>query len=75
MLDIQHGIEQDTPPELDEMDRAALRVFMLLANGTGGIDWHGLPTACEYVGVCDVEGLLWRIEAIQQWRPPKERET
>jgi hypothetical protein len=37
----------------------------MLATGTGGIDWSGLPYALEFYGVTDVEGLLMRIAAIR----------
>ena len=44
----------------------------MLANGMGGIDWAGLPLACAYHGVRDIEGLLHRLYVMQTHRNPKE---
>lgn len=40
----------------------------------GGIDWQGLPLACAYYGVRDVEILIQRLIVIKTHRPhdPKE---
>lgn len=46
----------------------------LLANGMGGIDWAGLPLACAYFAVRDVEGLLQRL-LIMKTHDPKREES
>jgi len=50
----------------------ALAVYRLLANGSGGIDWQGLPLVTGWLGVSDVEGLMQRLVAIRLHRPAKE---
>jgi len=50
----------------------AFKVHAMLANGMGGYDWSGLPYACAYHGVRDVEGLLHRLTLIRCHQPPKE---
>ena len=49
----------------------ANRVFRLLSNGMGGIDWKGLPLVCGWLGVDDIEGLLIRLEVLKTYRPKK----
>ena len=41
----------------------------LLATGTGGLDWAGLPAVAEWLGVTDLDGLLTRLEVIKMHRP------
>lgn len=60
-------------PRSDELDRMALRIHNLLSNGTGGIDWAGVPLWVELLGVRDVEGLLLRLETIVIHRAPEEQ--
>lgn len=48
----------------------AIEAWNLLANGTGGFDWTGLPFVCELLGVRDVEDLLHRLKVIKTHRPP-----
>ena len=55
-----------------EGDMEAFRVQRMLANGSGGIDWAGLPLACEMYGVRDVETLIQRLVVIKTHRPPKD---
>lgn len=74
MLDRQHGIQHDDAPQPDAMDTLAITAYNLLRTGMGGLDWAGLPLVCEYLGVRDLEGLLWRLEAIQHYRAPQEAE-
>ncbi len=50
----------------------AIRIYNLLANGMGGLDWSGLPLWCGALGVTDVEGLLCRLEVIRGHEPPKD---
>lgn len=47
-------------------------VYRLLANGSGGIDWAGLPLVAGWLGVQDVGGLMQRLVAIRMHRPAKE---
>lgn len=54
-------------------DALAIAVWNMTTNGMGGIDWAGLPLACEFHGVHDVEGLLTRLMVIKAHKPPKER--
>lgn len=42
----------------------------MLGNGMGGMDWAGLPLACELFHVTDVEALLQRLLVIKTHRPP-----
>lgn len=51
------------------MDLIAQRVSKLLANGTGGYDWSGLPLLVDWLGVTDVEGLLQRLAVIRTHKP------
>ena len=44
----------------------------MLANGSGAIDWAGLPLVCELLGVKDVESLIHRLTTIKNHRPAKE---
>lgn len=68
MLDAQAGIvyEGETPPAPDRHDVQAIHAWNLLSDGTGGIDWSGMPLVCEYLGVDDVDGLIGRLQAIRQ---------
>ena len=53
-------------------DRLAIQIHNMLHNGSGGLDWSGLPLACALYGVSDVEPLLHRLNIIRAHRPPKE---
>ena len=55
------------------LDREAIRAWNLLGNGSGGIDWAGMPLVCELLGVEDLESFMLRIEIIKNHTPPKER--
>jgi hypothetical protein len=44
----------------------------MLANGMGGLDWAGLPLACAYHGVRNVEALVHRLIVIKQHNPKRE---
>ena len=50
----------------------ALKVHAMLANGSGGLDWAGLPLACALYGVRDVQMLLHRILVIKLHRTDKD---
>lgn len=73
MLDAQAGIQYrgEEPPEPTDADLLALRVWNMLANGMGGIDWAGLPLAVELFGIADVDVLLHRLQVIKAHNPPK----
>lgn len=49
-------------------------MWNFLANGSGGLDWAGLPVVSELLGVQDPEGLLWRLMAIKRHRPRRDDE-
>ena len=52
----------------------ASHIHAMLANGVGGLDWAGLPLACRYHGVVDVEGLLHRLLIIKLHNPKRDRD-
>jgi hypothetical protein len=47
----------------------------MLANGMGGIDWAGLPMACAWLGVRDVDALLQRLLLIKTHDPKRSTEN
>lgn len=47
-------------------------MWNLLANGSGGLDWAGLPFVAAMLGVDDVEGLMDRLLVIKTHKPPKD---
>ena len=49
-----------------------MNVYALLNNGTGGLDWAGLPLLVGWMGIHDVEALMHRLAVIRLHRPPKE---
>ena len=49
----------------------AIRVYNALANGSGGLDWAGLPVVCEWMGIEDLDGLMQRLIVIKTHRPPE----
>ena len=52
----------------------AFRVYGLLANGMGGLDWAGLPVIAEWLGVQDMDDLLHRLAVIKAHRSAADRE-
>lgn len=46
----------------------AFRVFNLLADGMGGLNWQGLPLVAGWLGVQDVDGLMHRLAIIKTHR-------
>ena len=52
----------------------AFTLHAMLANGMGGIDWAGLPLACAWLGVRDVDGLLQRLLIIKTHDPKRNQE-
>ena len=53
-------------------DREAIRAWNLLADGSGGIDWAGLPLVCELLGVTELEPFLMRLEVIKNHHPKEQ---
>ena len=51
-------------------DVAALKAWNLLANGSGGIDFAGLPLVAEWLDITDIDGLLTRLAVIRTYKPP-----
>lgn len=49
-----------------------IRTWNLLANGSGGVDWAGLPYAVALFGVTDVEGLMHGLMTIKTHKPPQQ---
>lgn len=47
----------------------------MLENGADAIDWSGLPMAVAYVGICDVEGLIQRLQIIKAHRAARSNPT
>lgn len=74
LLDAQSGVEfeGETKPLPAADEAIAIRAWNLLATGSGGIDWSGLPVVAELLGVEDVEGLLTRLEVIRMHKPPEQ---
>lgn len=46
-----------------------MRAHNLLANGTGGIDWAGLPLVAAYLGVQQLEPFIDALEAVLTHQP------
>jgi hypothetical protein len=44
----------------------------MLSNGSGGIDWQGLPLAVEMYGVDDVEALIEGLLVVKTYKPEVE---
>lgn len=53
----------------------AVHAYNLLANGSGGIDWAGLPVICAYLGITDVEPLIHAIGVIKSHRPASDSDV
>jgi hypothetical protein len=41
----------------------------MLSNGSGGIDWQGLPLAVEMFGIDDVEALIDGLLVVKTHKP------
>ena len=76
LLDAQCGVqyEGEHAPTASHADHTALRTWNLLANGTGGIDWSGLPIVAAHLGIADIGGLMDRLEVIKLHKPPADQE-
>lgn len=64
-------LEGEDPPQPTGEDVMALRVYAMLANGMGGLDWAALPLAAAFVGVADLERLVDDLVTIKLHRPPQ----
>ena len=64
-------VEGATAPEASPGDVTAIRLWNLLATGSGGIDFAGLELAAEWLGVTDIDGLLTRLAVIRTHKPAK----
>lgn len=64
--------EDEEPPTGSAADAQAIQAWNALTNGTGGIDWAGLPLVAELLGIDDLEDLLHRLLVIKLHRPPKD---
>jgi hypothetical protein len=64
--------EGEEPPTVSGDDRTALDVWRLLHNGSGGLDWAGLPFVVDLYGIQDVEGLVHRLGVIKTHQPLEE---
>lgn len=53
-------------------DALALRAWSYLSNGSGGIDFGGLPLVVELLGVDDVEDLMHRLLVIKTHDPDRK---
>ena len=54
------------------LSQAVSRCWNMLSNGTGGIDWQGLPLAVEMFGVDDVEALIEGLLVVKTHKPDVE---
>jgi hypothetical protein len=59
--------EGEPPPQATPDDRLAISAWNFLANGSGGIDWAGLPVVCALLGIRDLE----RLQVIRTHKPPE----
>lgn len=48
-----------------------MRIFNMLGNGMGGIDWNGFDLMVAKFGIEDPDGLIERLYVIKGYEPPK----
>lgn len=65
-------MEGDDLPPLTADDMIAFDVVAMLKNGMGGLDWSGLPLVAAWLGVTDIDGLMYRLRTIVTHRPKKD---
>lgn len=73
-LDAQGGVQvegEDNEPLTGEA-ALAIAVWNLLENGSGSIDWAGLPYAVALFGIQDIERLLMNLQTIRCHEPQKD---
>lgn len=61
--------EGEDLPDPDPDHQLALQVWNMLSNGTGSIDWAGLPMVAAVLGIDDLETLIRRLMTIKHHRP------
>lgn len=59
-------------PRADAADGLAFKVFNLLADGMGGLNWAGMPLVCGWLGVQDIDDLMHRMAIIKTRRKPTQ---
>lgn len=47
-----------------------MRVFSMLADRQGAVDWDGLELVAAWLGVQDLDGLLHRLSIIKLYQRP-----
>ena len=62
------GEEERAPDPLASLH---LEAWALLKNGTGGMDWAGLPYVIEHLGLTDADVLIEALKTIKTYTPPK----
>ena len=48
-----------------------VKAWNLLSNGSGAMDWSGLPVVVEMLGIADPARLITSIQLIKEHRPDK----
>jgi hypothetical protein len=61
--------EGEPPPEPTPDSSIVARCWNMLSNGSGGLDWQGLPLAVEMYSVDDVEALIEGLLVIKTHKP------
>jgi hypothetical protein len=54
-------------------DALALKAWGFLANGSGGIEWSGLPVVAAHLGITDLDGLMHRLYTLRTYQPQKPK--
>lgn len=66
--------EGEPPPAPTPLSQVVARCWNMLSNGSGGIDWQGLPLAVELFGIEDVEALIEGLLVVKTHRPEVEED-
>jgi hypothetical protein len=66
--------EGEPPPAPTVLSLLVSRCWNMLHNGSGGIDWQGLPLAVEMFGVDDVEALIEGLLVVKTHKPEVEED-
>jgi len=61
--------EGEPPPVPTPASQSVIRSWNMLSNGSGGIDWQGLPLAVEMFGIDDVEALIDGLLVVKTHKP------
>lgn len=54
------------------MTERAIKVFNVIANSMGGVDWAGFGLACELYQVEDIEDMMRAVLIVKGYAPPKK---